>query len=870
MSNSGAGGVVRLRVATRIARREVVRRPGRTLLVALLVAVPVAAMMVAAVFVRTEHLTPRQFWLNQYGKADVVVRADSLGDPPQVPIAPVRALLARSKVTTERIENVGRSLRTVDGHRSLATVVVVSMGDPIVSGMFRVTAGRIPLRPDEVFLTRAAAHDLGVRVGQELRLGAPRRQTLRVTGVGERADSFSESEMVLPNATAYRQPAASVSLVRLVEPPAGESALSLQRLADEALTRGSPWGVSVSPRVTPWATNATTADAQRKVRWSWVLGAVVLTIAGIVIAAAFAAGARRQLVTLGQLAGNGASPGLLYRVLLLQGTWTGFLGALLGVVLGSAVLVLLRPHVDDMFGHATGGYVVRFADLLPMLALGVVAATVAAAIPGRTATRIPVLAALAGRRPLGRVPRWLPVTGALMVAGGLALFGLAVLGTKGGTDYSNVWLLTAIAGSVSVLLGGCAVAPAYVSILEPLAARARGSWRIATRSLARQRTRTGAVVAAIAATSALAIAASALALGAHSENVDKARWIAPDRVELTGDTKPDGSSPPPPALVAGVAHALPHAARILIRFVAGTNLVWHVTGVTAAHASGWETYKTGETQVPSIGIADPQTADLYRLSPSDRDALARHGWLIFGTATGRVDFTLRVHAAPMRPVPPLRTVDAVLLSDHDHEIGSLPRLLVAPARARQLGIPARSGMLVLRAPAPLTRLQRDAVEEVAQAGFDAAAGTSAAFAIGLFMPARGVDPLLLEWALVGLALALVLFVVTANLALSAAETRDERDALTVIGAAPRTMARTSGYKAALLTVMGTMLAIPIGFLPTVVFVHADRGVMPLIFPWRVVTLLAVALPLVGGIVMAAASSAALRLRPVRISTMTYD
>ena len=117
---------------------------------------------------------------------------------------------------------------------------------------------------------------------------------------------------------------------------------------------------------------------------------------------------------------------------------------------------------------------------------------------------------------------------------------------------------------------------------------------------------------------------------------------------------------------------------------------------------------------------------------------------------------------------------------------------------------------------------------------------------------------------------LVLFVVAVNLALSATETRDERDVLTIVGAAPATMREANGYKAVLLTVMGAVLAIPVGFLPVAVFNLTDNRNEPLVFPWLVVALLVVALPIVAGIVTTAASGIALRLRPVRISTMAYD
>jgi putative ABC transport system permease protein len=142
--------------------------------------------------------------------------------------------------------------------------------------------------------------------------------------------------------------------------------------------------------------------------------------------------------------------------------------------------------------------------------------------------------------------------------------------------------------------------------------------------------------------------------------------------------------------------------------------------------------------------------------------------------------------------------------------------------------------------------------------------------VNFYVPPTGVDPLLIEWALVGIALVLVLFVVAVNLALSAAETRDERDVLTVVGAAPASMRQANGYKAVLFTIMGALLAVPVGFLPVAVFVSADSNNLPLIFPWQVVSALVIVLPIAAGLVTTVASGIALRFRPIRISTMAYD
>jgi hypothetical protein len=75
----------------------------------------------------------------------------------------------------------------------------------------------------------------------------------------------------------------------------------------------------------------------------WVIGGLALLVTGIVIAAAFAAGNRRQLVTLGQLTANGAGPTVLRRVLFLQGTLAGLVGVAAGLGLGALGLAAAFP-----------------------------------------------------------------------------------------------------------------------------------------------------------------------------------------------------------------------------------------------------------------------------------------------------------------------------------------------------------------------------------------------------------------------------------------------------------------------------------------------------------------------------------------------
>jgi hypothetical protein len=264
----------------------------------------------------------------------------------------------------------------------------------------------------------------------------------------------------------------------------------------------------------------------------------------------------------------------------------------------------------------------------------------------------------------------------------------------------------------------------------------------------------------------------------------------------------------------------------------------------------------GATVEPGIlaGLVDDDLLAVLQLRPDDRRTLARSGFLEFAydeTGTG----------ADRRPtvVPAGR-----------YALGSLPRVVMTPAYAREHGYELTPDeIVVIRSPHVLTPAQRNDVQDVVQQAQDDA--DLGGFGAEWYAPSSGVDPFLIDEILVGIALLLVLFVVAVNLALSAAETRDERDVLAVVGASPATTRRTNGYKATLVTMLGAVLALPVGFLPVVVFVTAhNHHELPLVFPWRLAAALVLVLPLIAGIVTTGGSALALRVRPVRVSKMAFD
>ena len=251
-----------------------------------------------------------------------------------------------------------------------------------------------------------------------------------------------------------------------------------------------------------------------------------------------------------------------------------------------------------------------------------------------------------------------------------------------------MWAITAILGGIAVLLGACAIAPAYVSVLEPAAHRVRGSRRLAMRSLARQRTRTGAVVSAIAAAAALAIAASSLLLAAHAHDTPGAQYMRDDEVMLHGIDMTNGAAAPSATAVSETEKVLPEATRVQLFVPTRPNIEWSIGTLVRDHPIADGNYGTVTADAFNggdrtlVAIADRALLAEYDLSKSDRRLLAEHGALLLGPGDGHADVALKDISGVA--TPPTRTIEAAMVGARkavSYAIDTLPRLLVTPARA---------------------------------------------------------------------------------------------------------------------------------------------------------------------------------------------
>jgi FtsX-like permease family len=246
--------------------------------------------------------------------------------------------------------------------------------------------------------------------------------------------------------------------------------------------------------VTAVATIARTSLSTPEERALWealtvVAGALALFMTGLIAAAAFVVGARRQLRELGLVGAVGGERRHVLAVVLLGGTTLGLAGSLLGALLGILVAYLSHPLLDDLVGHAIGPVQINYGVVIGTVAMGTGAATLAALAPARAAAKLSTVDALAGRSRAPQPPGRIAGAGLVVVVAGGAL-------TAWGTRTDHDLLLAG--GLIAMLSGFLLSIPLLVVLVGRSASRLPVTGRLAARDAARHGRRTGAAVAAAA------------------------------------------------------------------------------------------------------------------------------------------------------------------------------------------------------------------------------------------------------------------------------------------------------------------------------------------------------------------------------------
>jgi putative ABC transport system permease protein len=876
------------RLAARLARRETRRRPGRTVLAALLIAVPVTAMTLGSVLVRTGAAASSwsaQFDM-QWPGADIVV--DDMSWSAGATDAMERRL-SDLPAGTRVVDHVGVSTATSaldrDGNPIYVEWTDRRLDDPMLAGSVEIIDGRVP-RDGEVLLDPAVAAALGLTVGDTLQLDRP-SGAWEVVGIGRHRASYWEDLVVVPGFDRERIADEFGRLTTLIDLP--DDVTPAERAALAARIGGFTRGVDPFPELSATGT---------ALAWGWVGGVLALVAVGIIVAAAFATSARRQLVSVGQLASNGATAKTIRVTMALQGTWTAAVGAAVGIGLGLAVLPFATPVVEQWFLESdTVGYRWAAGDLVAIAVTALVAGTVAAAVPARSLAKVPVMAALAGRRPLAQPPRWLVPTGVGLSLGGLGLLAVAGAGVSNASSSggnTDLFALAIVVASVAVVFGMVCATPLVVERAGRLAAHLPLSPRLALRSMARARTRSAAVVAAIAVavggSVAVAVVADDAVLNQYYGDaflpddalVVRDGFVGDGSIAVVGDVPDDLAPVDPPMLPASeptaaqldaIEQRLP-GATVEPLLVAGFDPPSFRWGDPAI----WSTSGEGPT------IATPGLLELIGLSDRDRQTLDDQGSIMVrvpGDSTGSGVFG--VPNSTYAVGDDMIQLDTPMGRDVPAFGFGYWMVLITEAHAVEIGFTPVPRGVIVRSDTAVT----DEIGVAMQREF-----TNHAFVFDAFIepgdplrasPQEAVGP---WWnvsyaaqyrpgdrgdlwraraIIAGIAVVLSLLVVAIGLSLAAAEGRDERTTLSVVGATPATMRRQTATGAAALALTGIALGIPTGFVPTWLLWRAVDGDDWPSFPWVVSIILVIAIPLAASAATWLASAASQRLRPVTIT-----
>ncbi|HET7798786.1 MAG TPA: FtsX-like permease family protein [Humibacillus xanthopallidus] len=533
------------RVSLRMARRDVRRHRGRSLLIVIMVGLPVLLLTAATTLWFTDDLDPAERLPFQLGSSqgfvlepqptqlrqllDPMSQTSWDGEPPAS--TPVPGLSKGDEKTSlsrllgarlTEVTTVPATIRVGDHYQS-ASVMGVELSHPAsLAPRVSLESGRWPTGPGEVLVTvQGLEHGLPASGTIGLGLLDPTGETpetaATIVGVGRGYDTLGSQ---------YFQP------TDLVTTPLTSDASQRQWLVDRStpitwgeVERLNTYGIGVFSRYVAEHPETVTRQQEGEGGPSTTLLVVSVASLGLVLLTtllagpAFAVSAARQRRTLALAASNGATAGQLRRTVLAQalvlGALSAVVGALLGVTGGVGTVAITRTVRPDLL---FGPLQVPWAAVGLVAAAAIISSVVAAVIPSRGLGRLDVVSVLRGQSVSPPLRRRVPLVGVLVALAGAGTVTWAAFQRP---DYEFVLFL---GGSVAIVVGSLLTVPLVLALVARTAHRLPLPVRMAAREAGRQRGRATPTVAAIMAGAA---ALTVVCIGLEADTVRQARDHVP-------------------------------------------------------------------------------------------------------------------------------------------------------------------------------------------------------------------------------------------------------------------------------------------------------------------------------------------------------
>ncbi len=399
-----------------------------------------------------------------YGKADLVVSgSEETGTLPQADLKSIRAAEGVEEATGSifaPVSLVGAGGKVADD--STATLNLSGEDPGADYSDVVLTDGREVDSGNEVKVLDTWAKSNGVGVGEAIRVAAPTGiRELEVVGLfrfGNNVQFGGEGFGSMPLDAArpiLGKPRGFDEIEVIVEGDGPAAVDSVQRRLEDALGRG----VQVS---TPQQRGD---EVQEQIQALNVVlyffAGMALFVGGFLIFNSFNMTVLQRMREIGMQRTLGATRPMIVRSVLLEATFLGLIGAVLGLGLGLALgyaLIEVMKAIDFPVGE------LELTPVAPIAAVvtGLLTAVAGALNPARRAGRIPPIRAVLGTEGLRTSPRPVRILIGLLLIGP-GLFGAFQLGAADET--TNAVVAGGIAGTIAIFFGIALIAPFLIGPL---------------------------------------------------------------------------------------------------------------------------------------------------------------------------------------------------------------------------------------------------------------------------------------------------------------------------------------------------------------------------------------------------------------------
>ncbi|MFI5036700.1 MAG: FtsX-like permease family protein, partial [Acidimicrobiales bacterium] len=526
--------------------------------------------------------------------------------------------------------------------------------------------------------------------------------------------------------------------------------------------------------------------------------ALGLVLIGLVSIAGFTVIAQRRLRSLGMIRALGATDRHVRSVVLANGLLVGVTSVVTGSVLGLVVWVFYRPDLERTQHHVIGLWQLPWLSIAGALALALLTPILASARPGRTVSRVPVVAALAGRpsSPKNVARTALPGVVVMIVS-------FLLLGDAARSSGSAAPLLL---GFVALAVGTVLLAPTFVASLAGIR-RAPLAMRLAVRDLVRYRARSASTLAAI---SIGVLTAMVVMIATTARYANVLDYVGPNMTstQLVVYAQNQSNSGPTPAV--SITKATAVETGIANSLHATGNVALYMTSATLNRAAPGRQY-SGPLYVATPALLKAFHVPARSLNPAADVLTARPGFagisqmqLVWGGYFGG-------RSGPHQPVcrpsdclpnPVMQEVGALPLGT------SLPNTVITEHALTTLHLSTSEFLdsWLITSPQPLTTTQIAAARQTA-----GAAGMSIESKSSLPTTAEIVD------YATGAALLIALFVLAMSIGLIRAESAGDRRTLTATGASSWTRRSITAATGGTLALLGAVLGSVGAYVATAAF-----------------------------------------------------